>query len=123
MIHVVPAVAKNCMPIARGFFVGPRDASLTKSDTRLWAAACSATINSLRPRLLDPLSGQPERRLIGRDFTGLISCPDGGRELEAAMHWRKLPEGSNGKGLYLVVLVLGACVTLSTIVLIWHFHS
>jgi hypothetical protein len=39
------------------------------------------------------------------------------------MHWRKLPEGSNGKALHLVVLVLGACVTLSTIALIWHFHN
>lgn len=39
------------------------------------------------------------------------------------MHWRKLPEGSNGKGLYLVVLALGACVALSTVALILHFHS
>ena len=39
------------------------------------------------------------------------------------MHWRKLPERSNGKALYLAVLVFGASVTLSTIALVWHFHD
>ena len=39
------------------------------------------------------------------------------------MHWRKPPETSSGKGFYLIVLALSACLTVSAIALAWHCYS
>jgi hypothetical protein len=39
------------------------------------------------------------------------------------MHWRKMPGKANGKVFYIVVSVLLASVTLTTTLLILHFHT
>jgi hypothetical protein len=40
---------------------------------------------------------------------------------ETAMHWRKVPEKSNGKVFYGVVLALTTLVAVSTALLVFHF--
>ena len=42
---------------------------------------------------------------------------------ETAMHWRKVPSGSNGKVFYVVVLAVTALVAVSTVLLVLHFHA
>lgn len=39
------------------------------------------------------------------------------------MHWRKVPSSSNSKVFYIVVLALTALATLSTVLLVLHFHA
>ena len=42
---------------------------------------------------------------------------------ETAMHWRKVPSSSNGKGFYVVVFTLTALAALSTVLLVLHVHT
>jgi hypothetical protein len=39
------------------------------------------------------------------------------------MHWRKVPNSSDGKVFYIVVMALTALAALSTVLLVLHFHA
>ena len=55
--------------------------------------------------------------------TSVAPISNGGRFQEAAMHWRKVPDKTDGKIFYIVVSVLLASVALTTTLLVLHFHT
>jgi hypothetical protein len=48
---------------------------------------------------------------------------NGGQFEDTVMHWRKVPDKTDGKVFYVVVSVLLASLALTTTLLILHFHT